>query len=90
MVSCSAPRAGHVTAASLVLATGGLSLPKTGSDGVGYAIARALGHTIVDPTPALAPLLLADDDPFAIHRELAGVSHEVELAIWIDGAISIA
>ena len=81
---------GPLTASSIVLATGGLSLPKTGSDGVGYAIARALGHSIVDPTAALAPLLLSEDDPSAIHRELAGVSHEVELAIWIDGAVSIS
>ncbi len=45
--------------ASVVLATGGLSLPKTGSDGGGLTIARALGHTIVPTTPALAPLVLA-------------------------------
>jgi len=80
---------GAVAARFVVLATGGLSLPKTGSDGGGYEIARTLGHTIVAPTPALAPLLLADEGPFAIHRDLAGVSHEVELAIWIDGAVGV-
>jgi hypothetical protein len=80
---------GSVVARFVVLATGGLSLPKTGSDGGGYEIARTLGHTIVAPTPALAPLVMADDGPAAIHRDLAGVSHDVELAIWIDGAVGL-
>ena len=50
------------------------------------AIARRLGHTIVPTTPALAPLTLDPSDGF--HRDLAGVSHDVELAVWIDGTIS--
>src|SRR5262249_30291769 len=70
----------------VVLATGGQSLPKTGSDGAGYAIARRLGHTIVPTTPALAPLRLADEEP--LHRRLTGVSQDVELSIWIDGAVA--
>jgi predicted Rossmann fold flavoprotein len=77
---------GVIHASSVVLATGGQSLPRTGSDGLGFAIAKRLGHTIVAPTPALAPLLLNDED---IHRELSGVSQDVELAVWIDGAIDI-
>jgi predicted Rossmann fold flavoprotein len=77
---------GVVQAAVVVLATGGQSLPKTGSDGAGFDIARRLGHTIVEPTPALAPLVLADDD---IHRELSGVSQDVELAVWIDGRVDV-
>lgn len=81
---------GCVAARFVVLATGGLSLPKTGSDGGGYDIAKHLGHTIVAPTPALAPLVLADEAASAIHRDLAGVSHDVELTIWIDGAIGVA
>src|SRR5439155_26467777 len=39
----------------VILATGGRSLPKTGSDGAGYAFARALGHAYVETTPALVP-----------------------------------
>lgn len=78
--------AGVTHASSVVLATGGQSLPKSGSDGVGFAIAARLGHTIVAPTPALAPLLLSDGE---IHRELSGVSQDVELAVWIDGAIDL-
>jgi len=77
---------GDLRAANVVLATGGQSLPKTGSDGGGYDIARRLGHTIVPPAPALVPLLLDEHDDF--HRGLSGVSHEVEIAVWIDGAIA--
>ena len=57
-------------AARVVLATGGLSLPKTGSDGAGYGFAQALGHTLVPCTPGLAPLRLDGD----FHIGLAGVS----------------
>jgi hypothetical protein len=77
---------GELRAAAVVVATGGQSLPKTGSDGAGYAFARHTGHTIVATTPALAPLLL--DDGASFHRDVAGVSHDVELAIWIDGAVA--
>ena len=77
---------GAFHARSVVLATGGQSLPKSGSDGAGYAIARALGHTIVPTTPALAPLVLDADD--SLHRTLSGVAQDVELSIWIDGAVA--
>lgn len=72
---------GPLRAAAVVMATGGLSLPKTGSDGGGLDIARAFGHTIVPTTPALAPLILAD----GFHVALSGVSHDAELTIWVDG-----
>ena len=54
-------------ASAVVLATGGQSLPKSGSDGAGFAIAERLGHTIVPTTPALAPLLLDATD--RVHAE---------------------
>jgi hypothetical protein len=73
---------GSLHAAAVVLATGGQSLPRSGSDGSGFTLARRLGHTIVPPTPALVPLVL-DGGP---HGGLAGVSQVVELTIWIDGA----
>ncbi|MCU1383241.1 MAG: hypothetical protein JWL71_1938 [Acidobacteria bacterium] len=78
---------GEMTAAQVVLATGGQALPKSGSDGAGFAIAKHLGHTIVPATPALAPLLLDAAD--AMHAAVSGVSHDAELAVWIDGAVSI-
>ncbi len=79
---------GDIRAARVVLATGGQSLPKSGSDGAGFEMARRLGHTVVPTTPALVPLLLAHDaDP--MHQELSGVAHVVELALWVDGAVAI-
>jgi len=49
----------QLTANRVIMATGGKSLPKTGSDGHGYAIAKSLGHTITPRIlPALVPLLL--------------------------------
>ncbi len=72
---------GPLRASTVIMATGGLSLPKTGSDGAGLDIARTLGHTIVSTTPALAPLLLSN----GIHASLSGVSQDVELTIWFDG-----
>ncbi|MGF1573848.1 MAG: NAD(P)/FAD-dependent oxidoreductase [Sumerlaeia bacterium] len=44
-------------ATRLILATGGLSLPKSGSDGWGVALAKRLGHQIVPTTPSLVPLV---------------------------------
>jgi predicted Rossmann fold flavoprotein len=75
---------GDLHAAAVVLATGGQSLPRSGSDGAGYEMARRLGHTIVERSPALAPLVLSEP---SIHRRLSGVSQDVELAMWADGAI---
>ncbi len=74
---------GSLEAASVVLATGGQSLPKSGSDGAGFEFARQLGHTIVPTTPALVPLLL--DASGSPHRRLTGVSHPAELTLWLDG-----
>jgi predicted Rossmann fold flavoprotein len=54
----------------VVLATGGLSVPATGSDGVGLAIARRLGHTVHDTYAALTPLVA--DPP--VHAPLSGLS----------------
>ncbi|MBP3436871.1 MAG: NAD(P)/FAD-dependent oxidoreductase [Clostridia bacterium] len=45
---------------AVILATGGLSYPLTGSDGSGLAMARALGHTIVPPVPSLVPITSSD------------------------------
>lgn len=78
---------GEIVSASAVLATGGLSLPKSGSDGAGLTFAATLGHTIVPTTPALAPLLLTPSAS-PMHRDLSGVSHVVELTVWIGGTVS--
>ncbi|MBL8754805.1 MAG: aminoacetone oxidase family FAD-binding enzyme, partial [Planctomycetes bacterium] len=68
---------GNVVAAALVLATGGLSYPKTGATGDGYGFCRAFGHTITPTFPALAPLAV----DAAWVRDLQGiVVHDVALA----------
>ncbi|GJQ26561.1 MAG: membrane protein [Phycisphaerae bacterium] len=72
---------GPVLAQRVVLATGGKSLPKTGSDGHGYEIAKSLGHTIVPTTPALAPLVLSG----GFHKGLSGIAHEVEITARVQG-----
>ncbi len=67
---------GAIRARRVVLATGGRSLPRTGSDGGGWEIARRLGHTVADTFPALVPLVL--EETF-FHARVSGLSHEAEL-----------
>lgn len=70
---------GRLAARRVVLATGGMSLPKSGSDGHGYRLARALGHALTPRLlPALVPLLL---EPGAPLLALAGVSTPVVLTV---------
>jgi len=67
-------------AESLVIATGGLSIPKMGATGFGYDLARQFGLKIIEPRPALVPLTLNKDDA-AHFCDLAGVSAEVIASI---------
>jgi hypothetical protein len=68
-----------IPASAVILATGGLSVPKTGSDGAGLRIAARLGHTVHETYPALTPLTATDARSVAPHSALAGVSLEVTL-----------
>ena len=63
----------EIGAAAVVIATGGLSVPATGSDGTGMRIVRQLGHSLHDTYAALTPLTA--DPP--VHAPLAGVSLDV-------------
>ncbi|MBZ5702889.1 MAG: NAD(P)/FAD-dependent oxidoreductase [Acidobacteriia bacterium] len=63
-------------APALVVATGGLSIPKMGATGFGYDLARQFGLKIVPTRPALVPLLLGGKDR-SRYCNLAGVSAEV-------------
>jgi len=63
-------------APSLVVATGGLSIPKMGAPAFGYDLARQFGLNVIEPRPALVPLLFAPAEATA-YRDLAGVSTEV-------------
>lgn len=70
---------GSVGAPHLVIATGGLSIPKIGATDFGYRTARQFGHTIVDTRPALVPLSF-DPAAWAPFAALSGLSVEAEVA----------
>jgi len=66
---------GDLRADSLVIATGGLSIPKMGATDLGYRIARQFGLRIIEPRPGLVPLTFGDADR-ATFTPLAGVSFD--------------
>ncbi|KEZ14681.1 family flavoprotein [Sphingobium yanoikuyae] len=66
-----------LSAPSLVLATGGPSIPKLGATGFAYEVARQFDLKMVQPRPALVPFTLGPDD--ALFQSLSGVSAEVEV-----------
>jgi predicted Rossmann fold flavoprotein len=70
---------GPVQARHLVIATGGLSIPKIGATDFGYRIARQFGLRIVTPRPALVPLTFAAD-AWAPYAPLAGLSLPVAIS----------
>ncbi len=72
---------GDFRAGVLVVATGGLSIPKMGATGLGYELARQFGLRVIEPRPALVPLVLGGEE--ARWTELAGVSAEV--VAWVAG-----
>jgi predicted Rossmann fold flavoprotein len=73
-------RSPHATfmARRVILATGGCSVPKTGSDGHGYSIAQSLGHTRSVVFPALVPLILEEGHWLT---KLSGTSTDAELMV---------
>lgn len=77
-------RHGELAAKRVILATGGRSLPRTGSDGMGYGLARGLGHRLTATVPALVALTL---EAAFFHRSLSGSSQETELTTVINGRV---
>jgi predicted Rossmann fold flavoprotein len=69
---------GHARADRVILATGGRSIPKSGSDGHGYEIARALGHSVTRTFPALVPLTLPKGHWIT---QLSGLSTDAEFSV---------
>lgn len=67
---------GTFTAPSLVIATGGPSIPKMGATSYAYDLARQFGLKVVEPRPALVPLTLGGED--VLFRELSGIAAPVE------------
>ena len=70
---------GDVRCASLVIATGGLTVPKLGATPFGYRIAEQFGLAIVPPKPALVPLAFAPD-ALARYGDLSGIAVDAAVA----------
>ncbi len=64
---------GRVAASSLVIATGGLSVPTMGATGFGYEVARQFGHTVLDTRAGLVPFVMTDQLK-GMCAELSGTS----------------
>ena len=68
---------GPIHSASLVIASGGLSIPKMGATNFGYELAKRFGHSIVPTYPALVPFTFSAED-LARYQDLAGIGLPVE------------
>ena len=66
---------------AVILACGGKAAPKTGSDGAGFLLAKALGHRVIPTVPALAALKCKED----FYKRVAGVRCDAKLTLRIDG-----
>ena len=70
---------GKVHSSNLVIATGGLSIPKIGATDFGYRIAKQFGHSIIEPRPALVPLTF-DDQSWQPFAQLAGLALPMQIS----------
>ncbi len=70
---------GKVVTTSLVIATGGLTLPEAGATPFGYELAKQFGLGVVAPTPGLVPLTLQPHD-LKVVEKLSGIALRVEIA----------
>jgi predicted Rossmann fold flavoprotein len=69
---------GPVEASNVVVATGGLSIPKIGATDLGYRIAKGFGLNLIEPRPGLVPLTF-DGPSWQPFVPLAGIALEVEV-----------
>lgn len=70
---------GKIVSDRLIIATGGKSLPKTGSDGLGYSLAKSLGHSVSEFIfPALVPLTIKEGH---FIRDLSGITLPLTLTL---------
>ncbi|GMK42664.1 hypothetical protein PCCS19_57240 [Paenibacillus sp. CCS19] len=71
----------RISARAVIVASGGKSVPHTGSTGDGYAWAEQGGHTITELFPTEVPIV--SNEPFIVSKELQGVSlRDVSLSVW--------
>ena len=73
---------GTLESRRVILATGGRSIPKSGSDGFGYSLAQQLGHHVTATVPALVPFIF---EGRIFHKQLSGLSQEVEITTVVNG-----
>ena len=66
---------------TLILAAGSKAAPSTGSDGSGYELAKALGHKVIKPLPALVQLRCQG----TLYKQLAGIRTEARIRLLADG-----
>ena len=69
-----------ITAKNIIIATGSKAAPKTGSDGLGYELAKSLGHNIITPLPSLVQLKA--DEPY--FKNWSGIRTDVKVNLLID------
>ncbi|MBU3922788.1 NAD(P)/FAD-dependent oxidoreductase [Patescibacteria group bacterium] len=68
-----------ITADNFLFSTGGKSYPKTGSTGDAYKWLKQMGHTVIEPRPALTPIIVKEE----IVKKLEGLSlKNVEISLW--------
>lgn len=79
---CIETKQGLIYSRTCILAAGGQAAKKTGSDGSGYVYARQMGHTVIQPLPALTALLTDEKT----YRLPAGVRIGCVAALYVDGA----
>ena len=70
----------NIKAKSIIIATGSKAAPKTGSDGLGYELAKSLGHNIITPLPSLVQLKA--DEPY--FKNWSGIRTDVKVNLLID------
>ena len=70
-----------ISAHKVIISTGGMSYPATGSEGDGYTLAKAIGHSITPPRPALVPLVTESN----LAKQLQGLTlKNVKAIVWIN------
>lgn len=91
---------GEYLCKSLIIATGGMSYPKTGSAGDGYSYAKKLGHSITPPVPALVPVVVKEqwvrhlqglslrDAVFTVYKDGRKTASERSDAVFTDSGLS--
>lgn len=72
---------GNFFCGALILAAGSKAAPATGSDGSGYGLAKAFGHSIIEPLPALVQLRCEGKQ----YKQLGGIRCEASLKMLVDG-----